>query len=194
MSVDKIKSVALNLFAVHGYEGTSLSYIAEGVGIKKASIYHYFKSKEDLFLSIFDDILNAEIQHIKTIAVEIEFYTVEEKLYRIFKYYYEKNQTNKAETNFWKRAMLFSPPSLSEKIKKKFTTYEKASDEMLSAIFYEGMKRGVIKSNNIKNLLAAFYCLIDGLFVEIQYYGEKEYKPRIDSIWNVFWTGIINID
>lgn len=194
MSIDKIKSVALNLFAVCGYEGTSLSSIAEGVGIKKASIYHYFKSKEDLFLSIFDDLLNDEIQHIKRIAAEIELFTVEEKLYRIFQYYYEKNQTNKAETNFWKRAMLFSPPSLAETIKEKFSTYEKASDEMLSAIFYEGIKAGVIQSSNIKNLLAAFYCLIDGLFVEIQYYGENEFKSRIDSIWRVFWTGIINID
>lgn len=194
MNIDKIKVVSLNLFAAHGYEGTSLSAIAEGVGIKKASLYHYFKSKEELFLSIFDEILKDEIEHIRIIAEEIEVFSVEEKLYRIIQYYYQKNETNKAQANFWKRAMLFSPAALEETINKKFKTYESHSTEMLSSIFNEGMKSGVIKSNNIKNLLAAFYCLIDGLFVEIQYYGREEYKSRVDSIWKVFWTGIVNMD
>ncbi|TCO77427.1 TetR/AcrR family transcriptional regulator [Marinisporobacter balticus] len=194
MSINKIKLVALNLFAKNGYEGTSLSAIAEGVGMKKASIYYHFKSKEDLFMTIFDDILNDEIARMKKLTQEIKNYKVEEKLYSMFQFYYEKNETNKVDTIFWKRAMLFSPVALSESIKMKFITYENVSNGILASIFEEGIENGIIKSNNIKNLLAAFYCLIDGVFVELHYYGRDAYKTRLDSIWNVFWTGIINID
>lgn len=46
---------ALSLFSDRGYEGVSMRDIASAVGIKAASIYNHFKSKEDIFHSIFDE-------------------------------------------------------------------------------------------------------------------------------------------
>lgn len=46
---------ALRLFSDRGYEGVSMRDIASAVGIKAASIYNHFKSKEDIFHSIFDE-------------------------------------------------------------------------------------------------------------------------------------------
>ncbi len=40
--------VATDLFAVGAYEDTSMEAIAEKVGIRKASLYYYFTSKDDL--------------------------------------------------------------------------------------------------------------------------------------------------
>lgn len=48
----KIKSVALTLFARNGYGATSIREIAAGVGIKTASLYHFFRSKEALLAEI----------------------------------------------------------------------------------------------------------------------------------------------
>ncbi len=47
-----------NLFATHGYEKTSMSMIANDVKIKKASLYYYFSSKEELFYELFKLIMN----------------------------------------------------------------------------------------------------------------------------------------
>jgi len=42
-------SVAREVFFEHGYSATSMSAIAARVGGSKGTLYHYFKSKEELF-------------------------------------------------------------------------------------------------------------------------------------------------
>lgn len=50
---DKICAVATMHFAAHGYDASSLNTIAEAVGIRKASLYSHFQSKNDLFSTVF---------------------------------------------------------------------------------------------------------------------------------------------
>src|ERR1700723_3214126 len=52
---ERIQAVALELFAEHGYEKTSLREIAERLGVTKAALYYHFKSKEDIVRSFTDD-------------------------------------------------------------------------------------------------------------------------------------------
>ena len=52
---DAICAVAARFFADHGYHGTRLHEIAEYVGIQKASIFHYFASKEELFRAVLEE-------------------------------------------------------------------------------------------------------------------------------------------
>jgi AcrR family transcriptional regulator len=47
-----IKSVSIDLFFRKGYFATSISDIAKGSGIQKASIYYHYASKEDLLFFI----------------------------------------------------------------------------------------------------------------------------------------------
>lgn len=62
MSSQRIKNAALILFAERGYEGASLADIIEDVGIKKSSIYNHYKSKDDLFLYVYESCVNEELQ------------------------------------------------------------------------------------------------------------------------------------
>ena len=41
---DQILDVALDLFSVKGYEATSISKIADAVGLRKASLYSHFET------------------------------------------------------------------------------------------------------------------------------------------------------
>jgi AcrR family transcriptional regulator len=52
---ERIQSVALKLFAEHGYQQTSLREIAERLGVTKAALYYHFKSKEDIVRSFTED-------------------------------------------------------------------------------------------------------------------------------------------
>lgn len=52
----RIQDVALELFAEQGYEKTSLREIAERLDVTKAALYYHFKTKEDILISLFDDL------------------------------------------------------------------------------------------------------------------------------------------
>ena len=49
---EQILEAARNVFSRYGYHKTNLDDIGEVVGMKKNSLYHYFKNKEDLFKNI----------------------------------------------------------------------------------------------------------------------------------------------
>ena len=44
----EILDAALDLFSVQGYEATSISQIADAVGIRKASLYSHFEGKQEI--------------------------------------------------------------------------------------------------------------------------------------------------
>ncbi|MEG1683904.1 MAG: TetR/AcrR family transcriptional regulator [Oscillospiraceae bacterium] len=48
----KILDTMFHLVAEKGYDKASIGQLAERIGLQKASIYYYFKSKEDIFLQL----------------------------------------------------------------------------------------------------------------------------------------------
>lgn len=65
----RIQDVALELFSEHGYEKTSLREIAERLEVTKAALYYHFKTKEDIVISLFED-LTRPIDDLITWAAE----------------------------------------------------------------------------------------------------------------------------
>lgn len=53
---DKILQTMYELVAKHGYDKTSIAMICDVIGIKKPSVYYYFKSKEEIFLELIDSL------------------------------------------------------------------------------------------------------------------------------------------
>ena len=53
----EILTASLNLFSVQGFEATSISQIASAVGIRKASLYSHFESKQAILDALVADIL-----------------------------------------------------------------------------------------------------------------------------------------
>lgn len=53
----EILKAALDLFSVQGYEATSISQIADAVGIRKATMYSHFASKQEILDALVQDSL-----------------------------------------------------------------------------------------------------------------------------------------
>lgn len=51
----RLLEAAIKLFARVGYDNASVDEIVEAAGVAKGTFYYYFKSKEDLFLSLISD-------------------------------------------------------------------------------------------------------------------------------------------
>ncbi|HVN84697.1 MAG TPA: TetR/AcrR family transcriptional regulator [Candidatus Binatia bacterium] len=64
---ERILEVAESSLAECGYHGTRLHRIAERVGIQKASLFHYFPSKDDLYRAVLDEGLDETEQTVRQV-------------------------------------------------------------------------------------------------------------------------------
>ena len=60
---EELLDVALDLFSVNGYEATSISQIADAVGIRKASLYSHFESKQEILDDVVKSVLDGYAEH-----------------------------------------------------------------------------------------------------------------------------------
>lgn len=135
---DKVLEVSGKLFVRHSYRGVSLSMIAERVGIRKASLYYYFKNKEDLYFAavekMFDEldfemekIINKDIDADKKmkglIVTYIDFSLKKEKFIRavIQNFPTRKKQKKRFDELTKKREAIIGKvkPVLKDCLKKK---------------------------------------------------------------------------
>jgi len=59
---------AARIFALHGYDQTSVPQLAEELGLAAGSLYHYFGSKEELLIAICDQLMDPLLGEARTIA------------------------------------------------------------------------------------------------------------------------------
>lgn len=66
----KIREAAREVFIAQGYEGAKIRQIAEKAGVNLAMVNYYFRSKEELFKSIFQETFRELLGRIKTMLNE----------------------------------------------------------------------------------------------------------------------------
>lgn len=69
---EQILTVATKLFALHGYEGTTTSAIAEAAGVTEPILYRHFSGKADLFIAIVRAMSQMTIAHWQKIISGID--------------------------------------------------------------------------------------------------------------------------
>ena len=89
---DIIFREAAGLFREKGYSGSSLRALADRAGVKGASIYHHFSSKQEILFTIMEYTMNNLIQNVqqviagesdpleqlrKAVAFHIEYHTID---------------------------------------------------------------------------------------------------------------------
>lgn len=194
MTKNKIKDVAYKQLAEKGYERATLSSIAKEVGIKTPSIYAFYKSKEDLFMAVYKDLLQDNHRHIKSSIDNLTNGTVKEKLYQILEAICHYHLSQPEKTAAYMKFTFFLPPTLNDEVKETFSEMEEVLGEMLESIFSEGIRQGVLKNQPIDDLIVSFLCLMDGIFLELLYYQHQEdkFKRRVEQTWSIYWNGIYN--
>jgi len=64
----RILTAATELFAKQGFNGTATSEIARKAGVAQGTVFHHFKSKENLLISICDELVTEYVEGIKEAA------------------------------------------------------------------------------------------------------------------------------
>jgi TetR/AcrR family transcriptional regulator, cholesterol catabolism regulator len=58
----RVTSIAAESFSRRGFRATSMNEIAAAVGLSKPTLYHYFRSKEELLVRIYSDVLDESLR------------------------------------------------------------------------------------------------------------------------------------
>ncbi|MBN9286054.1 MULTISPECIES: TetR/AcrR family transcriptional regulator [Flavobacterium] len=61
----EILAAALKLFVEYGFHGTATSKIAKEAGVANGTLFHYYKTKEDLIIALYIDIKLKVAEHIE---------------------------------------------------------------------------------------------------------------------------------
>ncbi|OXS62129.1 hypothetical protein B1B00_07670 [Bacillus sp. DSM 27956] len=184
-----IKSVALDLFGQKGYEDTSLAEIAKEVGIKKPSIYNHFRSKEDLFIDVLEDLIVSEVTAYRKTEVAMNHQEPLKNVRVLFDLFCQRLLTTK-EALLWKRVTFFPPEQFKDLIQEQFIHLEKVTTSILVSVYKEGVNQGMFQEVTEDDFVASFLCLVDGVFLEHHYYTDEIFQQRIESAWKVYALGI----
>ncbi|OKQ00335.1 TetR/AcrR family transcriptional regulator [Paenibacillus sp. P46E] len=190
MTANAILQAAITQFAEKGFEGASLAGIAQAVGIKKQSIATYFPKKEDLFLAAFQEMARHYIEFLDQLFKGIPGIPVEARLRGIVYRTYYYRVEHPILTSFYKRSVQFPAPFFQEMLEQQISMMEKQSSAVYRAIFEEGMNTGQIRRQHTESLLSAYYCLQDGISMQMFFYNHEEFERRLKDIWEIFWAGI----
>lgn len=181
----RIIDVAFEHFVLSGYEGASLSIIAESVGIRKASIYTHFKSKDALFYELLEDALNTECMNLKeNFHNTSDQYLPGESYLRGIKSRYEDSVTYQ----FLTRIAYVPPSHLVEHVKSVYQSY---INQLLEHYDLEFSK--TINNPKYKEMYAdAYLGILDSLSVELLYDG-RMYERRLNAMLCLYRQSIENI-
>lgn len=147
----RILNICLDEFAENGYENTSTDTITSRAGISKGILFHYFKSKKNLYLYLLEHTRKQMTDHILT-AMEKE--TLEdrdffERIKAITLLKFREGLKYERETKLWLRAVSHPPDSLKRDIEgliaKQWAHYQQR--EMQEMIYL----RGAIDPNKLRD-------------------------------------------
>jgi len=190
MKRDEIKEAAVKYFLKKGYEGASLSEIAEEAGIKKASIYSHFKGKDDLFLEILREGKAEEIKQKSNFFDEVDASNPEAFLYAYLLHAKEMFQSN-ALLKFWLRVGFFPPVHLYDTIQEEVIEAESFQEKQIADLSKQWLQNGLVTSKNEQTFSLAFTGIIMAVMVEIVYFNDrKRVEDKLEALWYVFWQGV----
>ncbi|WP_179884743.1 TetR/AcrR family transcriptional regulator [Bacillus sp. AFS015802] len=184
-----IKNVALGLFGQKGYEDTSLAEIAKEVGIKKPSIYNHFRSKEDLFAEVIEDLIVSEVKAYRMTEEKMNQMEPLKNIRILFDLFCQRLMTTK-EALLWKRVTFFPPEPFKDLIQEQFIHFEEVTTSILVSVYRAGADQGLFQCISEDEFVASFLCLVDGVFLEHHYYTEEIFQQRIESAWKVYALAI----
>ncbi|MCX7832232.1 MAG: TetR/AcrR family transcriptional regulator [Actinobacteria bacterium] len=141
-SKSKILISAENLFAKKGYDAVSVLEIANDAGISKSLIFHHFKNKQNILISLVESklkIIEAKINEI----IDSKETTAKNKLYEFVNIYIELLIEHSALFKILFREIV----NANENISKAIVAHNASVANVIKQIIQTGLESGEIKKS-----------------------------------------------
>lgn len=180
----EILAAAIKTFAKHGMRGTNLARVAKAAGMGKSSLYHYFATREELFLALADEILRHEAQLFQSFAAQDG--TPRERLRALI-------DGITALFADWAAAGPLLIDFLGEpKGKKRLRKTLDTAREAIADILREGQRTGDFRKGPAEAMATILLGSIDGLFLqELIDPGSTASTARDDLVHEMLESGVL---
>ncbi|AOA58880.1 TetR/AcrR family transcriptional regulator [Acinetobacter larvae] len=174
----RLIDAAFEHFVRHGYDAASLRAIAEHVGIRKASIYTHFASKEAIFAQLLADALYLECTFVQQCFETTDAQLGPGEAYcQAFQSRYQQN----ISTRFLIR-MAYAPPScFIEKIQQNYEYYI----QRIRQYMQHALQEYHLPQAKQRLYIDAYLGIVDSLSVELLYAGNV-YRHRFDAMMMLY--------
>ena len=156
-TMDTILSVSERLFLEKGYEKTTTQEIVTETGLSKGTIFHHFKSKEDILAAVLEKYNDSTAQDMHRWISEMETSSAKEKIVGLFNRFYDE-----AERVPLSKLALMSQSS--RLILEDLRVWAKKISPIITELIKEGNQDGSIKTDfpeecaQLFNLLFCIWC------------------------------------
>jgi len=183
----RIIEAATKIFSQKGYFHSKIADVAEAAGVAEGTIYLYFKSKEDLLISIFEHSMDKFIHEGKKELSK--FSSPEEKFKRFVHFHLSLVQENQNLSHVIQLELRQSSKFMKEYKADKFFDYLRVVEEIIE----EGQKSGVFSLKiNPKIIRRAIFGAVDEMALEWVLMKEKKYtlEKCADQLCEMFLNGM----
>jgi AcrR family transcriptional regulator len=193
MSELKIRQEALKLFASKGYEATTIREIAEQVGIRGSSIYSHYKSKDEIFFLVVEDLLEKmtweriDIDAMKESNSGIDMKSL---LFDILKSYYTFFADNRLELLLWQRIRFFPPANLELPYDIFQLLYGRPVRDVYQELFQYGRESKQLRAGSVEMMVVSFFVMISGYTDSLILIPFRLSEEQLKEGFNIFWDGI----
>ena len=127
----RILESALAEFSEQGYGASSVNIISNGEGLSKGIIYHYFPTKDDLYLACVEECFQMLTGHLQSYT-NMEGQTAEERLEQYFRVRLDFFEQNPQYQRIFCDAVIMPPAHLEASIQEKKAPFDRFNIDSLN--------------------------------------------------------------
>jgi AcrR family transcriptional regulator len=182
---EQILSAALRLFATRGLAATKITDIAAAAEMSQGLLYHYYRSKEDIFV----ELIRTAFERMNTAALELEKLPLppREKI-RLAIETLLRGLDDNEDTGLYHLliAMATASEAIPEEAKAIIQNENLVPYEVIVRIIAEGQKDGSLKAYDAGDLALVFWTSMKGLAIHKAAHGTKFKTPSPEIFLSLF--------
>ena len=181
----QILSNALKLFAANGLTATKIKDICSASGISQGLVYHYFRSKEDIYVQLIKYAfgrMNAACRELESLVIPPR-----DKIKMAIEGLIQSLKEDEDTARYY---LLVAQATVSEAIPEAAKSIIRNENmtpyKVITRIIIEGQKDGSIKSFHAEELALVFWTSISGLAINRAVHGDKFKAPDPAILTSIF--------
>ena len=182
----QIYKAALKVFSKYGYYKADMDIIAQRAEIGKGTVYRYFESKKNLFVSLVEWGLNQLKDEILTSIEGID--DVIERINTALEVYFNFYKNHKG----FYRILVYEKYNFMDEIAKKFKEKYFAHLHIIENVFHQGIQKGVFKNIDTRCASFALVGITDALLFKWLFENKSScFDEELAALQEIFFKGIL---